>query len=98
MSKPMKPRPHPYDAARAQLKENGGGLFGVKFWEFYYATPAAMNRAAMPTKWQIRKLGFPGSRYARILYDSGHVVNVPDESDEELERMAQVFMDLICSK
>ena len=96
MSKPFKPKAHPYDAAREQLKEAGGGLFGVTLYTPLDGQQNGDKNRANSYTWL--EVGFPGSRYIRVAYDTGWIVNVPVESEEELHRLAQVFMDLMNSK
>jgi len=96
VSKPFKPKPHPYDAAREQLKEAGGGLFGITIYTPLDVQQNGDKNRANSYTWL--EVGFPGRRYIRIAYDTGWIVNVPVESEEELHRLAQVFMDLMNSK
>lgn len=101
--KPFTPPPHPYDAARAALKEVDGGLFGVIF-----NTPL---RNGQPLReW----VGDPldayrfspqrglAEKYYTAYFTSSNsgnslwFVNLKgDTTQEERNRLAEVFMDLI---
>ena len=99
--KPFTPKPHPYDALRDSLKANDGNLFGVKLYTVTINGTEVMGTwsGSGPIEtWKLGKIGFPGKRHVCILYDSGHTVYVPDESNEELHRLAQVFADLLNSQ
>lgn len=99
--KPYTPKQHPYDALRDSLKANDNNLFGVKLYtpmRGVVEVPGPWHGNGPIETWKTVKLGFPGRRYVRIVYDAGHIVYVPDESNEELQRLAQVFADLINSQ
>ena len=99
--KPYTPKPHPYDALRDSLKAVDNNLFGVKLYTVTLngvEVTGTWGGSAPIEAWKLGKIGFPGRRHVRILYDSGHTVYVPDESDEEVARLATVFMDLLNSQ
>lgn len=101
MSRPYKPKQHPYDALRDSLKANDNNLFGVKLYTVTIngvEVTGTWSGSGPIETWKTAKMGFPGKRYVRIAYDSGHIVCVLDESDEELQRLAQVFADLLNSQ
>ena len=100
------PTAHPYDAAREALRKQGGGLFNAPMHTLLDAndqpisdrkwrgTPLSHDKGWAP--WNIKRIGFPGKRYAHIRYIGTEIrVNVPDDTDEELQRLAQVYMDII---
>jgi len=97
MSKPYKPGAvHPYDNGREALRATGNTLFGVKMLTPMDVQGNGTKNKASTYTWM--EVGFPKQRYVRIAYDTGWIVHVPVESDEEIERLAQVFMDLMNSK
>ena len=91
-----KPNFRPKDWAGEAADKAEGMIFGVKMYTLMYSTSGP--KIDFKTRYLIRQMGFPKQRYVRIFYDTGHCVNVPVESDEELHRLAQVFMDLIASQ
>lgn len=98
----FRPKPHPYDALRDSLKANGNSVFGAPVMLVpatnTWGSLVPWSGSSPVTMYKSKKMGFPGARYVLVTYDSGHVVNVPDESDEEVARLATVFMDLINSQ
>jgi hypothetical protein len=103
VSKPFKQKAHPYDAAREQLKEAGGGLFGITFnvpiqngktlapWKGDEVTAFRFApQSAFPTKhYTVR---FTSKQSGNALW----FVNLKgDTTQEERNRLAEVFMDLI---
>jgi len=99
--KPFTPKPHPYDALRDSLKALDNSLFAVKLYTVTLngvEVTGPWGGSAPITTWKLARMGFPGRRFVRFVYDSGHTVYVPDESNEELHRLAQVFADLLNSQ
>lgn len=103
MSKPFKVKQHPYDKAREDLKEAGGGLFGVTF-----NVPMQNGKSLGPWKGDevttyrfSPQVIFPIKHYKVhfISKYSGNAlwfVNLKgDTTQEERNRLAEVFMDLI---
>jgi hypothetical protein len=91
-----KPKYKPTDWAGEAAAKAEGMIFGVKMYTLTHGTSGPP--IVFDGKYMLRKMGFPKQRYVRIFYDTGWHVNVPVESDEELHRLAQVFMDLIASQ
>jgi hypothetical protein len=104
MSKPFKPKPHPYDRARLDLKESGGGLFGVQF-----NVPLRNGQALGPwkgdevTAFRFSPIkGLTAEKYYTVHFVSSNSGNAlwfvnlkGDTTQEERNRLAEVFMDLI---
>jgi hypothetical protein len=103
MSKPRRPQIHPYDAARIELKEAGGGLFTT-----IMNTPMRAGQRLGPwkgdevTAFRFSPLrGLTHKHYtvhftSKVSGNALWFVNLEgDTTQEERNRLAEVFMDLI---
>ena len=103
MSKPFKPKAHPYDKAREELQAVGGGLFNITF-------NGPMQNGSTLGPWKgdevtayrfFPEVLFPLKHY-KVHFTSKHSGNTlwfvnlkGDTTQEERNRLAEVFMDLI---
>lgn len=103
MSKPYKPKAHPYDTAREDLKAAGGGLFGIKFnMPLQSGMPLGPWKGDEVTAFRFSPMkNFP-EKYYTVHFTSKNSGNAlwfvnlkGDTTQEERNRLAEVFMDLI---
>ena len=103
MRQTYKPKAHPYDQAREDLKEAGGGLFNITYnVPMQHGTPLGPWKGDAVTAYRFSpQMTMPEKHYT-VHFTSKHSGNSlwfvklkGDTTQEERNRLAEVFMDLI---
>ena len=101
MSKPFKPKAHPYDKAREDLKEAGGGLFNKPTLKILHSGRLFEGswRGPVITNWMVQLQGFhPNRVYCAKFELTQFMVYIPYNGPDDIEAVngiADAFMDLI---
>ena len=101
MSKPYKPKAHPYDAAREALKEAGGGLFNKPLLKILHSGRLFEGSWRGPElkNFMIQLQGFHPNRVYCVKFEyTQFMVYIPYNGPEDAAAasgVAEAFMDLI---